>query len=138
MPRFYKVDPARRASLLEELRAELMREPEVVFAYGYGSFLDSEAFHDVDVGVYVATDEPEKATATALALAQRLTGRIRFPVDVRILNQAPMSFAFHVLRGRLIFSRDDDRLAEVMESTILRYLDIAPLLRQGAKEAFAA
>lgn len=138
MRRLYQVDSGTRSLLLEELRAELMREPEVVFAYGYGSFLDSEAFHDVDVGVYVATDEPEKATATALALAQRLTGRLRFPVDVRILNQAPMSFVFHVLRGRLIFSRDDDLLAEVIESTIRRYFDIAPLLRQGAKEAFAA
>lgn len=138
MPRLYKVDSAKRSSLLEELRAEVMREPEVVFAYGYGSFLESEAFHDVDVGVCLVTDEPEKATVKALALAQRLTARVGFPVDVRILNQAPASFVFHVLRGRLIFSRDDDRLAEVIEATVRRYLDIAPLLRQSAKEAFGA
>ena len=138
MPRLYKVDSAKRSSLVEELRAEVMREPEVVFAYGYGSFLESEAFHDVDVGVRLVTDEPEKATVKALALAQRLTARVGFPVDVRILNQAPVSFVFHVLRGRLIFSRDDDRLAEVIEATVRRYLDIAPLLRQSAKEAFGA
>ena len=138
MPRLYKVDLAKRSSLVEELRAEVMREPEVVFAYGYGSFLESEAFHDVDVAVCLVTDEPEKGTVKALALAQRLTARVGFPVDVRILNQAPASFVFHVLRGRLIFSRDDDRLAEVIEATVRRYLDIAPLLRQSAKEAFGA
>jgi len=138
MPRLYKVDSAKRSSLLEELRAEVMREPEVVFAYGYGSFLESETFHDVDVGVCLVTDEAEKATVKALALAQRLTARVGFPVDVRILNQAQVSFVFHVLRGRLIFSRDDDRLAEVIEATDRRYLDIAPLLRQSAKEAFGA
>ncbi len=99
MPRLYKVDSAKRSSLVEELRAEVMREPEVVFAYGYGSFLESEAFHDVDVGVCLVTDEPEKATVKALALAQRLRARVGFPVDVRILNQAPASFVFHVLRG---------------------------------------
>ena len=138
MPRLYKMESAKRSNLLEELRAELMREPLVVFAYGYGSFLESEAFHDVDVGVCLVTEEPGKATARALALAQHLTARIGLPVDVRILNQAPASFVFHVLKGRLIFSRDDDRLAEVIEATLRRYLDIAPLLRQSAKEAFVA
>lgn len=137
MPRLYRVDSAKRSSLLEELGADLIREPEVVFAYGYGSFLESEAFHDVDVGVFLVADEPEKATAKALGLAQRLTARIGFPVDVRILNQAPTSFVYHVLKGRLIFSRDDNRLAGVIEATVCRYLDIAPLLRRSAKEAFA-
>jgi uncharacterized protein len=138
MERLYKVDSAKRLNLLEELRTELMREPAVVFVYVYGSFLGSEGFHDVDVGAYLATEDPEKFTATALALAQRLTARSGFPVDVRILNQAPTSFVFHVLRGQLIFSRNEDCLTEVIETTIRRYLDIAPLLRQSAKEAFAA
>lgn len=138
MPRLYTVDLGKRSSIFDELRSELLREPEVVFAYGYGSFIESEPFHDVDVGVCLGPDEPEKATAKALTLAQRLTACIGFPVDVRILNHAPASFVFHVLGGRLIFSRDDDRLAEVVEATVHRYLDIAPLLRRSAKEAFAA
>jgi hypothetical protein len=59
-------------------------------------------------------------------------------VDVRILNVAPVSFLYHVLRGQLLFCRDDEILAEVTERTISRYLDIAPLVRRGAQEAFAA
>lgn len=121
-----------------QMREELLSEQEVVFAYLYGSFVEEDAFHDVDVGVYFKSVEPDKATVMALALAQRLSERVGLPVDVRVLNLAPMSFLYHVLRGRLIFSRDDAHLAEVIEHTACLYLDLAPLLRQSAKEAFAA
>jgi hypothetical protein len=60
------------------------------------------------------------------------------PVDVRGLNVAPVSFLYHVLRGQLLFCRDNARLAEVMEQTISRYLDIAPLVRRATQEAFSA
>ena len=59
-------------------------------------------------------------------------------MDVRIVNEVPISFLYHVLRGMLLFSRDDVRLAEVIEDTTRRYLDIAPLLRHSTKEAFAS
>ncbi len=36
------------------------------------------------------------------------------------------------------FCRDDAVLAEVIERTVSRYFDIAPLLRRGTQEAFAA
>lgn len=137
MRRLYRLDPQRRAEVMNRLAEELVRDQEVHFAYVYGSFLDSEAFHDVDVGVYVKAEAPERLLTLALVLAQRLSERVTLPVDVRILNLAPVSFRYHVLTGKVLCSRDDSRLATVMEETTSRYLDMAPLLRQGAKEAFA-
>ena len=56
-----------------------------------------------------------------------MTGRVR----------APVSFHFHVLRGECILSRNDCLLGDVIEDTVRRYLNIAPLLRRSTKEAFA-
>ncbi len=80
----------------------------------------------------------DSETAYGLALAQRLSEAIHLPVDIRVLNHAPVSFLFHVLQGHVLFCRDDDLLADVMERTVARYLDIAPLLRQATREAFGA
>ena len=35
-------------------------------------------------------------------------------------------------------TRDDERLASLLEETIRRYLDASPLLRQATKDAYAA
>lgn len=136
MRHLYRLDPQRRAEVMNRLAEDLAHDREVLFAYVYGSFLDSEAFHDVDVGVYVENDVPDRALA--LRLAQRLSERVKLPVDVRVLNLAPVSFRYHVLTGKLLFAKDEARLAHVMEDTMSRYFDIAPMLRRTAKEAFAA
>lgn len=138
MRRVYTRDDAQRAVVVEQLRAELAAELDVVFAFLYGSFADSAQFRDIDVGVYLDPIDPDRAAARALDLAGRLSDRVGLPVDVRALNGAPVPFLFHVLRGRLLLSRDDDRLEDLIERTAQRYLDIAPLLRQSTKDAFAA
>lgn len=132
--RRYQLDAEARAHVREQLARELATHADVAFAYLYGSFVESDAFHDVDVGVYFS---PPPTGALASALAQSLSDRAKLPVDVRPLNGAPVSFVYHVLRGQLLLSRDDALLAEVMEQTVHRYLDIAPLLRLSTKEAFA-
>ena len=126
-----------RARIEECLAAELARDGDVVFAYLYGSFLEPQPFHDIDVGVYLQGHPSQSQTEKAAALAQQLSNRVRCHVDVRAVNTAPMSFVYHVLQGRLLFSRDDSLLAEVIERTVSRYLDAAPLIRQATREAFA-
>jgi hypothetical protein len=127
-----------RDRIQQGLAAELASDRRVAFAYLYGSFVESEPFHDIDVGVYLENVQADRLTAAALDLAQRLSDSARIPVDVRVLNVAPVSFLYHVLRGQLVFCRDDAVLTEVMERTVSRYLDIAPLVRRGTQEAFAA
>lgn len=73
-----------------------------------------------------------------VTMAARLGACVQLPVDVRILNLAPTSFLYHVLRGRLIMSRDDERLASLIEETTSRYLDASPLVRRATKDACAA
>lgn len=134
----YTRDDVQRARVIDDLRAELAGESDVVFAYLYGSFAESSRFRDVDVGVHLDPIAPDQAAARALVLAGRLSDRVGLPVDVRALNGAPVSFLFHVLRGRVLLSRDDECLEDLIEDTARRYLDSAQVLRQATKDAFAA
>ena len=135
MRRRYRLNAEARARVREQLARELATHADVTFAYLYGSFVESDVFHDVDVGVYFSRPPPTGALASALA--KSLSDRAKLPVDVRPLNEAPVSFVYHVLRGQLLLSRDDALLAEIMERTVRQYLDIAPLLRHSTKEAFS-
>ncbi len=126
-----------RARIKDALARELAGYNDIAFAYLFGSAAESESFHDVDVGVYLR-DTHSQSAGLALALAQRLSDRLGLPVDVRILNAAPVPFLYRALRGELLLSADDELLADVIETTVQRYLDIEPLLRRGAKEAYAA
>lgn len=134
----YRIQPETRESLVRRLTDELEQEPTIRFAYLYGSVLDSDAVHDVDVGLCLRESEAETSGATVLDLSDRLTALAGMPVDVRVLNGAPLSFVYHVLRGRLLVCRDEEFLTEMLEDVARRYLDLAPLLRQGTKDAFAA
>jgi len=109
---------------------------EVLFAYAFGSFLDPLPIHDIDIGVYTADVDKKTSTAYALDLAEELSGRLKLPVDVRVLNFAPLPFCYHVIRGKLLFEKDEDARSAFIERTVRGYLDIEPLLRKGLKEAF--
>jgi len=138
MTRLHNLDRKERGRIEQLLASELASDGNVIFAYLYGSFVETRPFHDIDVGVYLQNISSDTVTVAALNLAQRFSEKARIPVDVRILNVAPVSFLYHALRGQLLYCRDDVVLTEVIERTVSRYLDMAPLLRQGTAEAFAA
>jgi hypothetical protein len=57
-------------------------------------------------------------------------------VDVRVLNFAPVPFVYQVIRGMLIFDRNEDLRVHVVEETVRKYLDLKPMIHKGIKEAF--
>ncbi|MBI4003139.1 MAG: nucleotidyltransferase domain-containing protein [Nitrospira defluvii] len=134
----YSIETERRQSLMLQLAEALASERDVVFAYVFGSFLEAASFHDIDLGVYLDAIGPEGSMRRMVTMAARLSACAQLPVDVRILNQAPASFLYHVFKGQLIMSRDNERLVSLIEETMCRYLDASPLLRQATKDAYAA
>ena len=127
-----------RQQVLERLSTILTKRAEVVFAYVYGSFLEGFPFHDIDIGVFVSKVTDENFSDCSAALSQMLSSEMKVPVDVRILNFAPVSFLYHVFRGKLIYERDEEMRASIVERTVQRYLDLQPMILRGVKEAFGS
>jgi predicted nucleotidyltransferase len=106
----------------------LKTRPEINFAYLHGSFIDSVAYHDVDVALYL---DPPAADPFeyAMSLSVELTRALRVPVDIQILNHARLGFQHSVLRGELLFAQDMEKLTDFIEHVGWEYMQFSHHLR---------
>jgi predicted nucleotidyltransferase len=137
--KLYKADETKRAELKRIISQALAARDDIGFAYLFGSFVDgSEAFRDIDVGVYFLSGDSRENVQNGIELAVELTSKTAIEVDVRPLNSAPSTFIFKVLQGELIDNTDDDLRCRVTERTLREYFDIQPILQRAMKEAYSS
>jgi len=134
--RLYRLPDRQRVAVTVALRHALAGEPDIVFAYLFGSFAEGEAFHDIDIALHLCDLSPPDASRRAFEIAGRLEGIVAYPLDVVALNGRPATFRYHACRGSLLDVRDEERLADELTRTASEYFDIEPVLRHAAREAF--
>jgi uncharacterized protein len=129
--------PEAREQLVQEIDSFLRAREEVVFAYLHGSFITKEAFRDVELALYVTATSVLNMNLRRYEVDAGVdfTAHIQVPIDVRILNDAPLAFRYHVLKGRLLFTRDDEFLDVFRVRTWDEYCDFAPFARRYLREA---
>jgi len=112
---------------VRKLKSLLAPHDEIVFAYLHGSFLLKAAFRDVDIAVFLAPGaaRPSDDVEYEIALSLRLEKALGLPVDVKILNRAPLSFRYHASRGILLLSRDESTREDFLRRTWSEYFDFA-------------
>lgn len=138
MHREYKLDNKAKENIKSAIREILKTKMEVDFAFLHGSFLEERSFHDIDVAVFISKDGiPEDFFDYELSLSSILEGRIRLPLDVKILNYAPLAFRYEVTRGEVIFSRDEETRLRFIENTWNEYMDYKPVAEYIVRELAA-
>jgi len=128
--RVYSLEEHEKGRIKRIIKEFLMGRKEVLFAYLHGSFL-SGPFRDIDIAVYT---DGERDVFYELELERELEERLGFPVDVRVLNNAPISFRFKVLKGELLFSRDEEKRCEFESKTLAEYHDFKYYLNAYRRE----
>ncbi|WP_297211383.1 MULTISPECIES: type VII toxin-antitoxin system MntA family adenylyltransferase antitoxin [Thermodesulfovibrio] len=110
--KFYKLSERQRNRLLSLIKNELFEDPNVIFAYVFGSFIDKELkrFKDIDIALYLEDKFPrENFLDYSLQLAVELESEIKkYPIDIVILNDAPLSLSFQATQGILLFCKDEN------------------------------
>ena len=111
----------------QQLRQALESQPAIRFAYLHGSFVEGLPFHDVDVAIYLdpALAETMDLFDYEMQLSVELTRDLRFPVDVHVLNGAPLGFQHRALQGEMLMARDEDELTDFIERVAREYMDFA-------------
>jgi predicted nucleotidyltransferase len=138
MQRQYKMDYKAKENIKSAIREILKTKTEVGFAFLHGSFLEERSFHDIDVAVFISEDEiPEDFLDYELSLSSILEGRVRLPIDVKILNHAPIAFRYEVTRGKVILSSDEEARLRFVENTWNEYLDYKPIAEYIIRELAA-
>lgn len=131
MKKAFRLNSLAKEKIRTALNEILKTRTEIRFAFLHGSFLEMRSFHDVDVAVYLYNEEiPEDLLEYELSLSSILEGSIRMPMDVKILNFAPIAFRYEVTRGEVIFSRDEEARFGFIENTWNEYLDYRPVAEQ--------
>jgi len=106
---------------------------EIVAAYLFGSFITQRLFSDIDLGILTAGDS--EALNFEIDLENRLEKIVKYSVDVRVLNRAPLSFCRNVIRHRNVILDRDPNLRSDFEGQILKqYFDVAYFQRQYLQE----
>ncbi len=124
--------------LIRNIRNILLTREEILFAYLHGSFLEENTFNDIDIGIYLKY-LPSSIIKYELSLETELMNKIRgYIFDVRILNNAPLSFRYNVIRsGEILLSHDEDKRTEFQEQTVINYLDFLPYRKRYLKEVLS-
>ena len=126
--------------LTRQLKEILIKEKSILFAYLHGSFLSKEEFNDVDIALYLdekAANEIEPVDFE-LSLSLKIEKSLKVPVDIKLLNYAPLSFRYQATRGYLLVNRLDSEREEFLCKTWNDYFDFQPIARIYLKEVLSA
>lgn len=108
---------------------------DLLFAYVHGSSVAQEQFRDIDVAIYLKS-KPIELLQLELNLEAELYNLIGCPADIRILNDAPLSFRYNVIRqGRRLAVLTDDARCDFEETMVNNYFDFAPYRKMYLQEA---
>ncbi len=125
----------RKDDIEPALQHALNERAEIVFAYLFGSLIESDAFHDIDVGIYFAADriavDPFEYSLRLSTELERLTG---FTVDVVLMNTAPDHLIHRITKGRLLLDRDRELRINFITAAWSRFFDFEPKRRQWLNE----
>ncbi|MBE9504155.1 MAG: hypothetical protein IME96_08275, partial [Proteobacteria bacterium] len=125
-----KVTEKEQKEVICNIEAFLNQEKSVLYSYIYGSFIEGKGFNDIDIAIYV--DEESMSEDNLLQCQLELGVKLetllqKYPIDCRLLNQAPLSFRFSVItEGELIFSRNENKRISFETLTRSRYFDFKP------------
>lgn len=135
----HSLGEVQRRDLTKTITTVVKQDGMVSFAFLYGSFLDGAFFRDIDLGVFVQDTVTVDSWEYECMLSQKIekTLNYRFPVETKIINHAPYSFSYHVIRGRLLFVRDEGVMVDFMTCVARSYLDMVPLRQKYMQEAMA-
>jgi len=132
---YFQISESDKKIVMERLRYSLEKRPNLLFAYVYGSFVMADKFRDIDIAVYLK-QIPSTPLHVELELETELGNIIKnYLVDVRILNNAPLSFRYNVIKsGKPIVVVDDDARTDFEEATLSNYFDFSPFRKMYLKE----
>jgi uncharacterized protein len=129
-------------AIVQQLREAVdWDKADIVCVYLYGSLARGQGHResDVDIAVLYATEPPSTLDGLGIALGTALERHLGRPVDLVILNRAPVDLIHRVLRdGILIHDRDPAARIRFEVQARNEYFDLLPYLRQYRRSTRSA
>lgn len=125
--------------IIERISSQLKEYRNIIFAYMFGSFVSQKKFSDIDIGIFVSHESNTNSLNFELKIEKKIQSLVHLPVDVRVVNNAPLSFVYHVIKeGILIKDEAPSQRADFEGLIFKKYLDWAFFRKQYLKEVINA
>ncbi len=125
-----------KENLKDKIKEVLKRDTNILFAYLHGSFTsNSLPFRDIDIALFLNKNVlSNKFIKYEIELTTTLSELINYPVDIVILNHAPLSIQYHVTKGNLIICQNINDHYNLLEKIWREYFDFQPFTREMLQE----
>ncbi len=135
----YTISKSRRDRIAESISSYLKENFEsITAAYLFGSFVTGAPFSDIDLGLIIKKDFAN-LMFFEFELENGLEKIFNHPLDVRVLNRAPLSFCQNVIRhGKVILDREPNHRADFEGNIRKQYFDFSRFRKQYLREAVNA
>lgn len=129
----YRLTSREKAYVTTALRDLLAFREEVLFAYLHGSFINGSKFRDIDVAVYVNHGRLTRRASLQyqVSLAKDLSQALHLPVDVTVLNVAPLGLRHNAVSGRVLLCRENGTRVHFAEGVCRHYERIRKTARHA-------
>jgi predicted nucleotidyltransferase len=125
--------------LAEKISDILKAKEYILFAYIFGSFVSGDGFKDIDIGVFISGAEGKSPLKLELKLEGEIEHAIHMPVDIRIINNAPSSFIYNILKGGTVIVDKNKSLRSDFEGMVFKkYFDFQHLRNEYLREIINA
>jgi len=137
--KIYQLEKSKRDQIVQKITDLLSAEEQIVFAYLHGSFQEGLPFRDIDLAVFITDNLPKEQLDYELKLEEKIEHIIKLPIDLKVINNAPPTFCYMVIKkGHGLLVRDDSKRVEFEVATLNRYFDILPFRQRYLKELINA
>jgi len=128
----------RKDEIINIISSCLQQYGEIFAAYIFGSFISDKSFADIDLGI-LTQRKPDNLIEYEVGLEIKLDRLVKFETDVRVLNNAPLSFVQNVLRhGQLIIDINPNRRADFENNVLKKYFDFSRFRRRYLEDVIDA
>ena len=127
------MDPAAIELQLREFLTANAERKGIAAAYLFGSVARGTARpgSDVDVGILYSEEPPRTLKGLGFDLEGDLEDLLELPVQVVVLNRAPVDLVMRVLRdGKLLVNRDRSKRVRFEVRARNEFWDLEPILRR--------
>jgi predicted nucleotidyltransferase len=124
-----------KKEIKEKIKDILEKKSEISFAFTHGSFVKEGHFRDIDIAIFL-DQIPESLIDYELSLETELMSAVgTYQVDVRVLNMAPLSFKYNVIKnGAILLVKDDNKRTDFQEVVLSLYFDFEPYRNNYLRE----
>ncbi len=128
--KYYELSLEEKYRIVERVRRLLEKEEDIIFAYVHGSFVERRFFRDIDIAIWL-----KDVTISFYYVVEFPTKvNIGIPLDMQVLNEAPLPFKYHVFtEGTLLISNDENLRAKVTDKVLRMYMDLELLVKREKK-----